>query len=62
MELDLSPETVDFLTKIELPDLLENCSLDDIVFNDIAALLHILHHYWEDTRRTHSKITLHISN
>lgn len=63
MELDLSPETVNFLTKIELPDLLENCGLEGAVFNDIATLLHILRYYWQDTKRPqHSKITLRISN
>lgn len=42
MEMDLSPETIDFLREIELPDLMENCDLPDPIFDDIARLLYLL--------------------
>lgn len=43
-EIFLDKETVDFLTKIELPDLLENCDLQGKVFENIADLLGLLWH------------------
>jgi hypothetical protein len=38
-EIRLSKETIDFLCDIELPDLMENCGLQDPIFDDIARLL-----------------------
>ena len=43
MQLVMAPETIDFLEKIELPDLLENCGLEGQVFENIADLLGLLY-------------------
>lgn len=42
MELRLHQETLDWLCNIELPDILENCGLEDPAFDDIANLLQCL--------------------
>ena len=43
MQLVMAPETIDFLEKIELPDLLENCGLEGQVFENLADLLGLLY-------------------
>ena len=41
MELDLKPETVAFLM-LEFDDMLQNCELEEPVFENIANLLNLL--------------------
>lgn len=48
MELRLNQETLDFLINIELPDLIDNCDLDEIVLDDICVLLHMMHKLREE--------------
>jgi hypothetical protein len=41
MEIDLKPETIAFLL-VEFDDVLQNCNLEEPVFEDIANLLNLL--------------------
>lgn len=56
-ELFLKQETIDFLAKIEFPDMLENCGLDDPIFEDIADLLGLL---WGSYSGKVNEIRLHM--
>jgi hypothetical protein len=56
-ELFLKQETIDFLAKIELPDMLENCGLEDPIFENIADLLGLL---WQSYSGKVNEIRLHL--